>query len=286
MYVVLGFIGFIITTVGLILLRPPISLHKLAYLPPPPEPVVYLPGVYRAPLIESPVLGSETINPRDIVTYINDERMKRGIAPLRVNKLLAQAAQMRADVIMKYQNFSHQDPYEHIQLDTVLPKVQYPFMYASENIGMGDNTGRAFVNGFMSSPPHKANLLDPKLVETGVAIATGPYQQYYVNIAVQLFAIPTTKERSLGYRKEDIEEYKKLLSDIEAQIALTSDKIQHHVDDEAYYEGWQKILIRQREIVTTLYNTMLAEQPFVKNLVALINEYNANWNLVPSPQKI
>jgi hypothetical protein len=281
-YSILAVIMLAVTFAGSYLLfRKPAALHPLALLAPPAEPVIYLPGPYWAPLLDSAVLGSETIDPRDIVTYVNNERMKRGAPPLRVNKVLTQAAEMRADVILKHQNFSHQDPYEHIQLDTVLPLLHYPFIYASENIGMGDNSGKAFVGGFMSSPSHKANLLDPKLVETGVAIKTGAYQQYYVNIAVQLFAIPTTKERSLGYRKEDIEEYKKLLSDIEAQLALTSDRIKRHVDDEAYYEGWQKILIRQREIVTTLYNTMLAEQPFVKNLIALIGEYNNNWNLVP-----
>jgi hypothetical protein len=53
------------------------------------------------------------------------------------------------------------------------------------------------------------------------------------------------------------------------------------VSDADYYEGWQKILIRQREIVTLLYNTTLQNQPMVKDLVTLIGEYNKNWNLVP-----
>lgn len=261
------------------------SLHPLAFISVPMPPVVYLPGPYEAAFIESPVLGAETIDPSDIVTYINNERMKRGAPPLRINKTLALAAQKRADVILKYQNFSHQDPYEHIQLDTVLPMMKYPFRYASENIGMGDNSASAFVNGFMSSPSHKANLLNPQLEETGVAIVTGAYQQYYVNIAVQLFAIPATKEQYMGYRQEDMDNYRRLLKDIESQIALTNERLQNNASDREYYEGWQKILIRQREIITTLYNTMLAQQPFVKNLVNLIGEYNKNWSLVPKQTK-
>lgn len=264
-----------------ILLRPKPSLRPLAQLTVPELSSVYLPGPYEAAVIESPVLGADTIDPLDVITYINNERMKRGAPPLRNNKTLALAAQKRADVILRYQNFSHQDPYEHIQLDTVLPLVNYPFKYASENIGMGDNSASAFVNGFMSSPSHKANLLNPKLEETGVAIITGAYQQYYVNIAVQLFAIPATQEQYLGYKQQDKENYKKLLNDIESQLALTNERLQNSVPDSEYYEGWQKILIRQREIVTILYNTMLEEQPFVKNLVTLIGEYNKNWTLVP-----
>jgi uncharacterized protein YkwD len=282
-YLILAVIAIVLTALGTkIFFKKPVRLTPLSALTIPYEPTIYLPGPYLATLNTlSPILGAETINPRDIITYVNDERMKRGIPPLRENKTLALAAQKRADIILKHQNFAHEDPYEHIQLDTVLPMVNYPFIYATENIGMGDNTGRAFVGGFMSSTRHRENLLDPKLVETGVAISTGAYKQYWVNVAVQLFAIPTTKEKYLGYRKEDVEEYRKLLGEIEAQLALTNDRLQNAVEDEAYYEGWQKILIRQREIVTILYNTMLEEQPFVKNLVDLIGEYNTNWNKVP-----
>jgi uncharacterized protein YkwD len=281
-YVLLAVIILGVTLFGIrTLFQKPVTLHTLAALPVPTTPSLYLPGPYETRTIESPVLGAETIDPRDIITYINEERMKQGAPPLRENKTLTLAAQMRANVIMKYQNFDHQDPYEHIQLDTVLPIVKYPFIYASENIGMGENSARGFVNGFMSSVHHRDNLLNPELQETGVAIASGPYKQYYVNIVVQLFAIPTTQERYLGYRKEDIGTYKQMLGDIEKQIALTKDMLDNHIGDQEYYEGWQKILIRQKEILSTLYNTMMDEQPFVKNLVAMINEYNTNWTLVP-----
>jgi hypothetical protein len=281
-YLLLSVIGFVLIGLGISFLFPQkTTLHPLAAIPVPKEHVIYLPGVYQPKPIFSLVLGAETINPRDIITYINNERMNRGAPPLRENKTLATAAQMRANVILKYQNFAHHDPYEHVQLDTVLPIVNYPFIYASENIGMGDNSAKAFVNGFMSSPAHRANLLNPELQETGVALVTGAYGQYWVNIAVQIFAIPTTREKYLGYRKEDIGMYEEVLKDIEDQIALTRDKLENKIGNEEYYEGWQKILIRQREIVMTLVNTMREEQPFVKNLVALIQEYNNNWNQVP-----
>jgi uncharacterized protein YkwD len=282
-FVVLACIAFAVVLLGVKFLYPkPFTLHTLALLPvPEAPPTVYLPGPYEAATITSPVLGAETIDPNDIVLYINNERMKTGAPPLRINKTLALAAQKRADVILKYQNFSHQDPYEHIQLDTVLPMMKYPFRYASENIGMGDSSAMAFVGGFMSSPSHKANLLNPDLQETGVALVTGPYKQYYVNIAVQLFAIPATSEQYLGYKKEDAEQYKQLISDIEKQILLTQDRLANHVGDPEYYEGWQKILIRQKQILVTLYGTIQENQPFVKNLVTLIREYNINWNRVP-----
>lgn len=282
-FILIGMLSFSIVAMGITILFPKkITLHPLAALPLPRQlPEVYLPGPYEAASIESPVLGADTIDPRDIITYINNERMKVGSPPLRTNRLLTMAAQKRADVMLKYQNFAHQDPYEHIQLDTVLPMVNYSFKYATENIGMGDSSAYGFVNGFMSSTMHRINLLNPELQETGVAVVTGAYKQYYVNMAVQLFAIPATKEQYLGYTDEDRENYKKLLEDIENQLALTRDRLSNGVSDADYYEGWQKILIRQKEIVTLLYNTTLQNQPLVKNLVTLIGEYNKNWNLVP-----
>jgi Cysteine-rich secretory protein family len=282
-YLVLAVISIVVLGAGLYVFRPKpqTPLKRLSLLRVPKEPVVYLPGPLVSPKKNTSVLGAQPIDPRDIITYVNDERMKRGSPPLRVNETLTKAAQMRADVILKYQNFSHQDPYEHIQLDSVLPKLHYPFAYASENIGMGDDSGKAFVNGFMSSTAHKANLLNPDLVETGVAIVTGPYQQYYVNIAVQLFAIPIKKEEYLGYSDADIKEYQKLTGDIQKQIDMTRDYINRNTTDKEYYEGWERILIRQREIVVTLYGAMVKEQPFVKNFITLIQEYNTNWNLTP-----
>jgi len=282
-YILLSTIALMITFVGIKLLFPqPTTLHTLTLLRVPTEvPTIYLPGPYEAAEIYSPVLGAETISPSDIILYINNERMKVGSPPLRENSTLTKAAQMRADIILKYQNFSHQDPYEHIQLDTVLPMVNYPFRYASENIGMGDFSALAFVNGFMHSPSHKANLLNPALQETGVALVTGPYKQYYVNIVVQLFAIPATQEQYLGYREEDVGEYKRWINDLDQQLLLTQDRLVNHIGDQEYYEDWQKVLIRQHEILVTLYNTMQENQPIVKNLVTLIQEYNKNWNRVP-----
>lgn len=259
----------------------------LAKLPIPKIAQISLPEPLIADLnpSQSRVLGAETINPRDVITYVNEERMKRGTRPLRINETLMKAAKMRTDVIMKYQNFSHQDPYEHIQLDTVLPLLAYPFSWATENIGMGDFSGRAFVTGFMNSPSHRANLLDPNLVETGVAIATGPYKQYYVNVAVQLFAIPADTATYLGYTHADVQEYKKLLTDIGTQLDATKKLREKNPDQDAYYETWQQLLIRQQEIIAQLAHTMDQNKPFAKEMIDLLKEYNANWASVPVKEK-
>lgn len=187
-------------------------------LPVPKVSNVFLPGALTLEHIASSVLGAQTINPLEFIQAINNERIKTGAPILRVSSILMKAAQMRADVILKHQNFSHQDPFEGIELLTVLPKVNYHYAYASENIGMGGVSGPDFAGGFMNSTSHRDNLLNPALTDTGAAIVTGPYKQYYVNIAVQLFAIPGGTDEELGYTEEDIKKYKEQLSYLDNQL--------------------------------------------------------------------
>lgn len=283
---VFSLFGVFLLLFGFVYLNTPQkTLRPLASLKVPQEQQIELPGVYMADEpVNANVLGSEVVDPKDIITYINEERMKRGTRPLRISETLMKAAQMRADTILRHQNFSHQDPYEGIQLDTVLPLLKYPFSWASENIGMGDSTARAFATGFMNSPSHRANLLNPELVETGAALVTGPYKQYYVNIAVQLFAIPIDRATFLGYTQQDVQEYKQLLADIGKQLELTKKLREQDPDQAAYYETWQTLLIRQQEIIATLSHTMAEEKPFAREMIAMIKEYNANWASIPEKE--
>jgi len=251
------------------------SSKSLTYLPIPQIAEIYLPDPLELASISSSVLGAQTIDPKDIVKYVNIERAKVGSKELRISPILMQAAQLRADVILKYQNFSHQDPHENIELTTVLPKLDYQFRYASENIGMGGLSGEDFVGGFMNSTSHRENLLSPHLADTGVAVVTGPYKQYYVNIAVQLFAIPGGKKEYLGYSDKETSAYKKQLSDLDAKLnpivwnmgKLTKNK---QNSNEKY-----KTLSRQREILKTIYSHMTEEKPLTNEHVALIAEYNS-----------
>lgn len=252
------------------------SSRSLVYLPIPQIAQVHLPKPLELASISSSVLGAQAIDPKDLVKYVNQERAKVGSAELRISPILMQAAQLRADVILKHQNFSHQDPYENIELTTVLPKLKYQFRYASENIGMGGISAENFVSGFMNSTSHRENLLSPFLSDTGVAVVTGPYKQYYVNIAVQLFAIPGGKKEYLGYSEEEISVYQKQLSDLDAKLNPLIWSIGKITRSKENTSDKYKTLNRQREILETIYNQMKEEKPLTNEHVTLIAEYNSN----------
>lgn len=243
--------------------------------------LTFLPGVLDLRGVKSAVLGTEAIvDPHDIVSYVNLERKKINISELTVSPLLEQAAKMRALVILKYQNPSHQDPFEKIQLDTVLPQVGYSFVYATENIALASGNSAGFVAGWMNSPSHRKNLLDPVLKETGVGVTYGKVGDYYVTIAVQLFAVPTQPEKFRGYNESDITNTSNLLNSINAEIGRTNIFLVQYKES-SYYSEWKKILTRQKEILGELLTLMNKGLPYEEKHYQLMAEYNNNWSLVP-----
>lgn len=249
--------------------------YSLITLSIPSISEIDLPPPLQLTQLSSSVLGAQAFDATDIVTYVNLEREKRAIAPLRMNSTLTKAAQMRADVILKHQNFSHQDPYEGIELSTVMPKLGYRYSYASENIGMGGVSGDNFVKGFMNSTSHRENLLNKDLIDTGIAVVTGQYQNYYVNIAVEIFAIPSTKEEYLGYSPEDAQEYKKLLSATELLLNPLIKHFYKFANPRGFSDLYYQNLQHQKDILSQLYFQISQEKPFTASHVKLIEEFNS-----------
>ena len=214
----------------------------------------------------------QKIEPEDIIRFVNLERQKRGIPELRTADKLTEAASMRSKVILKYQNFSHQDPYEGIELTTILPKVNYHFIYASENIGMGGVSAEDFVAGFMNSTSHRENLLNTKLIESGAAVASGRYREYYVNIAVQLFGIPSGKDEFYGYNESDKKYYRASLNRLNYQlnpVIFTFSNIFGKKNSDLMK------LKRRKEILRILNKKIEEENPFYDDEITLIKEYNS-----------
>lgn len=273
-----GIVQFgVIVGIAMIITNVATSSHPARLSPlPVPEHITHV--EYSGPLtltsISESVLGAQTIDPIDFINEINKERVKVGAPPLRLSKVLMDAAKMRAEVIRKYQNFSHQDPHEGIELLTVLPKLDYHFVYASENIGMGGVSAPDFVNGFMHSTFHRENLLNPQLTETGAAIVDGPYQQYYVNFAVQLFAIPGGQDEYLGYSPSERALYEETRTSLAAKLNPIRRIIQQALRNPDYTDKHITKLSRQKEILETILARMRKNEPLENHDVALILEYN------------
>lgn len=107
-----------------------------------------------------------------ILEAMNRERLARGLNPLRINRSLSLAAADRIDDMFARRYFAHVAP------DGTAPFVWvtrrgYDFRKAGENLAVGYRGAEGIVDGWMGSPGHRANILNPAYDEVGLAIAEG-----------------------------------------------------------------------------------------------------------------
>jgi len=110
---------------------------------------------------------------RALFDSANRERVAQGLAPLRWDDALANAACNHALVMAQRNTLSHQFPGEApLQERAKLAGARYAEI--AENVAEGP-TADQIHSSWMHSPPHRANLLDPGLTAIGIAVvATTP----------------------------------------------------------------------------------------------------------------
>ncbi len=124
-----------------------------------------------------------------IVQIINQDRVSNGLSALTVDPRLTQVAQQRAQFLITHSYFSHCSGGEsslscpQSSLD-ITPRmmqagigVNVPGTTIAENLALNNyiaanaDTAAANTNtAWLNSPEHKANIMDPKLIYTGVVV--------------------------------------------------------------------------------------------------------------------
>lgn len=119
---------------------------------------------------------------QQVVALVNEERGKEGLAPLKFDEKMGQAALVRAKETE--QVFSHTRP-DGRNFSTALTEAGVSYLSAGENIAYGQKTPEQVVEGWMNSPGHRANIMNTGFTRIGV----GYYQSAAgVNYWTQLFA--------------------------------------------------------------------------------------------------
>jgi uncharacterized protein YkwD len=140
-----------------------------------------------------------------IVAKSNEFREEQGLNPMEVNAKLAHTANYFADYMARSDKYSHtadgKTPSERAE------ENGYDYCLVSENIayvdrsaGIGtDELAKKMVEVWKQSAEHRKNMLDPLVMESGVAVAhSGKTGKYY---GVQLFGRP--KSLSIGLAIEN-----------------------------------------------------------------------------------
>ncbi|MDR1775340.1 MAG: CAP domain-containing protein [Actinomycetes bacterium] len=102
-----------------------------------------------------------------VLVLTNAERAKEGLAPLTMDAQLVETAMVRARECLLV--FDHTRP-DGTPCYTAFPANYTTGAVAAENIGAGYPTAAAMVRGWMNSPGHRANIMNPALTTIGIGV--------------------------------------------------------------------------------------------------------------------
>ena len=93
--------------------------------------------------------------------------------PVRLSATLANVALGHAVDMARHNYFEHEDPAGHSPADRVRA-AGYQETLVGENIAYGPQSADEVVRGWLDSPGHCENIMDPRFAEMGIAYAAGP----------------------------------------------------------------------------------------------------------------
>ena len=118
----------------------------------------------------------------EVVVLTNAERARHGLRALAVDARLAQAADAHSADMARRGFFAHESPDGRQVWDRAVA-AGYAYRKVAENIAAGQRTAAEVVHGWMESPGHRANILDPVLTQIGVGRADGgAYGVYWTQV--------------------------------------------------------------------------------------------------------
>lgn len=124
-----------------------------------------------------------------VLELVNVERAKRNLSPLRMSNDLLDGAAIRAKELTVLLSHTRPDGSECTSV------ISGKNRYMGENIAAGYRTPEEVVAGWMDSPGHRANILNPNFEELGVGyfyLANDPktYGNYWVQIFRGKYRVP------------------------------------------------------------------------------------------------
>jgi uncharacterized protein YkwD len=169
---------------------------------------------------------------RSVLAFTNDLRRENGLPPLRSNTQLSKAAQGFADFMAQREEYGH-------EADGRTPAQRaraagYKDCMVAENIAYQMRTrgfesaelALAFASGWAKSPGHRRNMLDPEVVEVGIAAAySDETSRYY---GVQLFGRPESMRVSFEVRNESRQDLRYKVGDQAYTLQARTER-RHHV---------------------------------------------------------
>jgi len=149
------------------------------------------------------VLGfASTITPAQVIEKTNEQRAQVGLPPLVINQQLTQAALAKGQHMMTNQYWAHVAP-DGTEPWYFIQQSGYKYRVAGENLARDFAETDTMVSAWMASPTHKANILNSKYTELGIAVISGSLEEYETTLVVQMFGQPAVTQPSITSNAAD-----------------------------------------------------------------------------------
>jgi hypothetical protein len=109
----------------------------------------------------------------NLLNDTNSARIQNGVSPLNLNSQLNAAAQASANDMAARNYWSHNTPEGNPPWVWVSDQG-YSYQKLGQNLAAGFTDEQSTIDGWMASPPHRANMLDPDYVDVGFGSANNP----------------------------------------------------------------------------------------------------------------
>ncbi|MFE6688352.1 CAP domain-containing protein [Streptomyces sp. NPDC057743] len=140
---------------------------------PTDGPTTAAPRPSASPSVRPTAAGStESAAEAEVVRLVNQERARAGCSPVTASDQLAGLAQRFSDDMARRGFFGHTDPDGHTPWDRA--RAQGIADVGGENIARGQADARSVMDTWMSSPGHRANILNCEYTTLGVGAHFGP----------------------------------------------------------------------------------------------------------------
>ncbi len=210
----------------------------------------------------------------EVFNLINRERKDRDISPLTENDKLNTASLMKIDDMFDKNYFAHTSPAGK-EVQDLAEDVGYSYILIGENLAKGRfQKEEDLVDGWMSSPGHKENILKKSYEEAGLAIKSGDYMGNELLMAVQVFGTPSDscpkpEEEILT----EIEKTKEELKILKQNIDKLDEKIS---ENSGLFENNYRKLIEARNELASKHNRLGYD---IKDSIAKYNKQVEERNL-------
>jgi len=217
--------------------------------------------------------GGSVLLQSKIIAETNLQRQENGnLTALKENAKLDAAAAAKANDMFLSQYFEHISPLG-VGPGELVQNYGYDYIVAGENLILGNFLSeKEVVDDWMASPGHRANILNNRYTEIGVAVIKGTYEGETVWIGVQEFGLPlSTCAQPNEALKNQIDSEKTQLDELSFEI----DTAKNQIENTNKKSPAHRQMVDDYNQLVAQYNS-LAEQ--VKGNIATYNNQVNNFN--------